>query len=99
MITNRSTTPSTYNSTKKANNNPLALSDFMQLSSVEFSNCSLEDCIKELPFDDDYYIREFGMDRRNYLIYQEMVAHTENFCDAFLDAEMNGTNGYQSFFV
>lgn len=39
------------------------------------------------------------MDRLNYLIYQEMVAKTTDFCAAYLEAEMNGTNGYQPFFV
>lgn len=71
----------------------------MQAPIIDFCNASLEDCIRELPFDDAYYIKNYGLDRRNYLIYQEMVAHTEKFCDAYLDAEMNGTNGYQPFFV
>ncbi len=103
MITNRSTTPTTYSSLGKQPSdkktdrvNP---SDFVQAPPIDFRSSSLEDCIRELPFDDAYYIKNYGMDRRNYLIYQEMVAHTEKFCDAYLEAEMNGANGYQPFFV
>lgn len=103
MTTNRSTTPTTYSSQGRKPSSKatpkIHPSDFVQAPIIDFCNASLEDCIRELPFDDAYYIKNYGLDRRNYLIYQEMVAHTEKFCDAYLDAEMNGTNGYQPFFV
>lgn len=49
---------------------------------------NLEEDIKNLDMTEEECVREHGMDKRNYLIYKDMVDNTSKFVDEYLLLEM-----------
>ena len=59
---------------------------------------AFQKAIEKLPFTDAYYIEKYGMDKANYLIYQEMVEKTAKFAEDLLEMEQNPPKGWFPFF-